>query len=104
MLFPSSPPSHAESNDIPLATMKMPPSSSSFPSSSSTSSYSSYSSDISELSRHHHQAKEGFVIGAAVVQWTHACFGILEVSKCTGSNPVHGLSVGWASSLGATVS
>ncbi|MPC21425.1 hypothetical protein E2C01_014411 [Portunus trituberculatus] len=31
---------------------------------------------------------------AAVVQWNHACFGILEVSKRTGSNPVHGLSVG----------
>ncbi|MPC90986.1 hypothetical protein E2C01_085994 [Portunus trituberculatus] len=41
---------------------------------------------------------------SAVVQWNHACFGILEVSKRTGSNPVHGLSVGWASSLGATVS
>ncbi|MPC19131.1 Sodium-coupled monocarboxylate transporter 1 [Portunus trituberculatus] len=32
-------------------------------------------------------------MGAAVVQWNHACFGILEVSKRTGSNPVHGLSV-----------
>ncbi|MPC78286.1 hypothetical protein E2C01_072770 [Portunus trituberculatus] len=39
-----------------------------------------------------------------MVQWNHACFGILEVSKRTGSNPVHGLSVDWASSLGATVS
>ncbi|MPC60751.1 hypothetical protein E2C01_054807 [Portunus trituberculatus] len=27
-----------------------------------------------------------------------------RVSKRTGSNPVHGLSVGWAFSLGATVS
>ncbi|MPC44434.1 Solute carrier family 22 member 20 [Portunus trituberculatus] len=26
-------------------------------------------------------------------KWNHACFGILEVSKRTGSNPVHGLSV-----------
>ncbi|MPC30514.1 hypothetical protein E2C01_023781 [Portunus trituberculatus] len=42
--------------------------------------------------------------GAAVVQWNHACFGIRGVSKRTGSNPVHGQSVGWASLLGATVS
>ncbi|MPC62978.1 hypothetical protein E2C01_057070 [Portunus trituberculatus] len=42
--------------------------------------------------------------GAAVVQWNHACFGVRGVSKRTGSNPAHGLSVGWASSLGATVS
>ncbi|MPC40970.1 hypothetical protein E2C01_034549 [Portunus trituberculatus] len=42
--------------------------------------------------------------GAAVVQWNHACFGVRGVSKRTGSNPVHGPSVGWASSLGATVS
>ncbi|MPD02919.1 hypothetical protein E2C01_098528 [Portunus trituberculatus] len=41
---------------------------------------------------------------AAVVQWNHACFGVREISKRTGSNPVHGPSVGWASSLGATVS
>ncbi|MPC52178.1 Lon protease, mitochondrial [Portunus trituberculatus] len=27
--------------------------------------------------------------GAAVVQWNHACFGVLEVSKRTGLNPVH---------------
>ncbi|MPC34808.1 hypothetical protein E2C01_028210 [Portunus trituberculatus] len=31
--------------------------------------------------------------GAAMVQWNHACFGILRVSKRTGSNPVHGLRV-----------
>ncbi|MPD02515.1 hypothetical protein E2C01_098104 [Portunus trituberculatus] len=37
------------------------------------------------------------------VQWNHACFGVREVSKRTGSNPVHGLSVGWASLLGATM-
>ncbi|MPC51891.1 hypothetical protein E2C01_045747 [Portunus trituberculatus] len=42
--------------------------------------------------------------GAAVVHWNHACFGIRGVSKRTGSNPVHGPSVSWASSLGATVS
>ncbi|MPC29058.1 Glutamate receptor 2 [Portunus trituberculatus] len=30
---------------------------------------------------------------AAVVQWNHACFGVRNVSKRTGSNPVHGLSV-----------
>ncbi|MPD02866.1 hypothetical protein E2C01_098472 [Portunus trituberculatus] len=41
---------------------------------------------------------------AAVVQWNHACFGVRGVSKRTGSNPIHGLSVGWASSLRATVS
>ncbi|MPC81050.1 hypothetical protein E2C01_075650 [Portunus trituberculatus] len=40
----------------------------------------------------------------AVVQWNHACFGVRGVSKRTGSDPVHGQSVGWASSLGATVS
>ncbi|MPC23235.1 hypothetical protein E2C01_016274 [Portunus trituberculatus] len=32
-------------------------------------------------------------IRAAMVQWNHACFGVRGVSKCTGSNPVHGLSV-----------
>ncbi|MPC75015.1 hypothetical protein E2C01_069398 [Portunus trituberculatus] len=37
-------------------------------------------------------------------QWNHACFGVRGVSKRTDSNPVYGLSVGWASSLGATVS
>ncbi|MPD04841.1 hypothetical protein E2C01_100553 [Portunus trituberculatus] len=42
--------------------------------------------------------------GAAVVQWNHACFGVRGVSKRTGSNPVHDPSVGWAFSLGATVS
>ncbi|MPC11592.1 hypothetical protein E2C01_004262 [Portunus trituberculatus] len=36
--------------------------------------------------------------------WNHACFGIRGVFKRTGSNPVHGPSVGWTSSLGATVS
>ncbi|MPC51199.1 hypothetical protein E2C01_045040 [Portunus trituberculatus] len=36
--------------------------------------------------------------------WIRACFGIRGVSKHTGSNPVYGLSVGWASTLGATVS
>ncbi|MPC92926.1 hypothetical protein E2C01_088039 [Portunus trituberculatus] len=41
---------------------------------------------------------------AAVVQWNHARFGVQGVSKRTGSNPVHGPSVGWASSLEATVS
>ncbi|MPC26242.1 hypothetical protein E2C01_019378 [Portunus trituberculatus] len=41
---------------------------------------------------------------SAVVQWNHACFGVRWVSKRTDSNPVHGLSVGWGSSLGATVS
>ncbi|MPD00984.1 hypothetical protein E2C01_096494 [Portunus trituberculatus] len=41
---------------------------------------------------------------AAVVQWNYVYFGIRVVSKPTGSNPVHGPSVGWASSLGATVS
>ncbi|MPC70097.1 hypothetical protein E2C01_064335 [Portunus trituberculatus] len=41
---------------------------------------------------------------AAVVQWNHACFVVRGVSKRMGSNPVLGLSVGWASSLGATVS
>ncbi|MPC46104.1 hypothetical protein E2C01_039813 [Portunus trituberculatus] len=35
----------------------------------------------------------GLLFLSAVVQWNHACFGILEVSKRTGSNPVHGLSV-----------
>ncbi|MPC52756.1 hypothetical protein E2C01_046632 [Portunus trituberculatus] len=30
----------------------------------------------------------------AVVQWNHACFGVRGVSKRTGSNPVHGPSVG----------
>ncbi|MPC59690.1 hypothetical protein E2C01_053716 [Portunus trituberculatus] len=39
----------------------------------------------------------------AVVQWNHARFGLRGVSKCTGSNPVHGPSVGRASSLGVTV-
>ncbi|MPC90193.1 Two pore potassium channel protein sup-9 [Portunus trituberculatus] len=34
---------------------------------------------------------------------TH-CFGVRGVSKRTGSNPVHSPSVGWASSLGVTVS
>ncbi|MPC57574.1 hypothetical protein E2C01_051557 [Portunus trituberculatus] len=29
-----------------------------------------------------------------VVQWNHACFGVQGVSKCTGSNPAHGPSVG----------
>ncbi|MPC28309.1 3-hydroxy-3-methylglutaryl-coenzyme A reductase [Portunus trituberculatus] len=29
-----------------------------------------------------------------MVQWNHACFGVRGVSKCTGSNPVHGPSVG----------
>ncbi|MPC42798.1 hypothetical protein E2C01_036429 [Portunus trituberculatus] len=29
----------------------------------------------------------------AVVQWNHARFGVREVSKRTGSNPVHGPSV-----------
>ncbi|MPC38831.1 hypothetical protein E2C01_032348 [Portunus trituberculatus] len=42
--------------------------------------------------------------GVPVVQWNHVCFGIRGVSKCMGSNSVHGPSVGWASSLGATVS
>ncbi|MPC63567.1 hypothetical protein E2C01_057666 [Portunus trituberculatus] len=37
-------------------------------------------------------------------QWNHACFGIRGVSKRTGSNPIHSPSVGWASSLGATIS
>ncbi|MPC60158.1 hypothetical protein E2C01_054196 [Portunus trituberculatus] len=41
---------------------------------------------------------------AAVVQWNHACFGVRRVSKRTGSNPVHGRSAGWASSLKAMVS
>ncbi|MPC67105.1 hypothetical protein E2C01_061270 [Portunus trituberculatus] len=41
---------------------------------------------------------------AAVVQWNHAYFGVRGVSKRTGSNPIHSPSVGWASSLGATVS
>ncbi|MPC74514.1 hypothetical protein E2C01_068874 [Portunus trituberculatus] len=41
---------------------------------------------------------------AAVVQWNHACFRVRGVSKRTGSNPAHGPSVGWASSLGAMVS
>ncbi|MPC36953.1 hypothetical protein E2C01_030425 [Portunus trituberculatus] len=41
---------------------------------------------------------------AAVVQWNHACSGVRGVSKRTGSSPVHSPSVGWASSLGATVS
>ncbi|MPD00857.1 hypothetical protein E2C01_096361 [Portunus trituberculatus] len=40
----------------------------------------------------------------AVVQWNHACSGVRGVSKHTGSNPVHGPSVGWAPSPGATVS
>ncbi|MPC59218.1 hypothetical protein E2C01_053236 [Portunus trituberculatus] len=40
----------------------------------------------------------------STVQWNHACFGIRGVSKRTGSNSVHGPIVGWASSLGATVS
>ncbi|MPC36255.1 hypothetical protein E2C01_029707 [Portunus trituberculatus] len=31
-------------------------------------------------------------IGAAMVQWNHACFGVRVVSKHTGSNPVHGPS------------
>ncbi|MPC61655.1 hypothetical protein E2C01_055729 [Portunus trituberculatus] len=35
------------------------------------------------------------------VQWNHAWFGVRGVSKRTGSNPVLGPSVGWASSLGA---
>ncbi|MPC07782.1 hypothetical protein E2C01_000349 [Portunus trituberculatus] len=35
------------------------------------------------------------IIGAAVVHWNHAYFGVRGVSKRTGSNPVHGLSVGW---------
>ncbi|MPC74768.1 hypothetical protein E2C01_069143 [Portunus trituberculatus] len=39
-----------------------------------------------------------------VVQWNHACFGVRGVSKRTGSNSVHVLSEGWASSLGATAS
>ncbi|MPC37487.1 hypothetical protein E2C01_030967 [Portunus trituberculatus] len=43
-------------------------------------------------------------ISAAMIQWNHACFGVQGVSKRTGSNPVQGPSVGWASSLGATVS
>ncbi|MPC19101.1 hypothetical protein E2C01_012009 [Portunus trituberculatus] len=30
--------------------------------------------------------------GAAVVQWNHVCFGVREVSKRMGLNPVHGLS------------
>ncbi|MPC49197.1 hypothetical protein E2C01_042993 [Portunus trituberculatus] len=38
------------------------------------------------------------------IQWNHARFGLRGVSKRTGSNPVHGPSVGWDSSLGATVS
>ncbi|MPC43169.1 hypothetical protein E2C01_036806 [Portunus trituberculatus] len=33
--------------------------------------------------------------------WNHACFGVRGVSKRTGSNPVHGLSVGWAFSFRA---
>ncbi|MPC73946.1 hypothetical protein E2C01_068289 [Portunus trituberculatus] len=41
---------------------------------------------------------------AAVVQWNHAHFGVRGFSKRTGSNPVHCRSVGWASSLEATVS
>ncbi|MPC74721.1 hypothetical protein E2C01_069095 [Portunus trituberculatus] len=44
------------------------------------------------------------LIGAAVVQWNHVCFGVRVVSKRTGSNPVHGPSVGWDFSLGAKVS
>ncbi|MPC37666.1 hypothetical protein E2C01_031153 [Portunus trituberculatus] len=40
--------------------------------------------------------------GAIVLQWNHACFGVRGVSKLTGSNPVHGPSIGWVSSLGAT--
>ncbi|MPC63385.1 hypothetical protein E2C01_057483 [Portunus trituberculatus] len=47
--------------------------------------------------------RSGF-FGAAVVQWNHACFGVREVFKRTGLNPVHGPSVGWDSSFGATVS
>ncbi|MPC90880.1 hypothetical protein E2C01_085885 [Portunus trituberculatus] len=39
-----------------------------------------------------------------MVQWNHACFGVRGVSKGTGSNPVHGPSVGWPSLLAATVS
>ncbi|MPC07788.1 hypothetical protein E2C01_000355 [Portunus trituberculatus] len=35
----------------------------------------------------------GFLAGAAVVQWNHACFGVRGVSKRTSSNPVHGPSV-----------
>ncbi|MPC30084.1 hypothetical protein E2C01_023339 [Portunus trituberculatus] len=38
------------------------------------------------------------------VQWNHARFGVRGVSKLMGLNPVHGHSVGWASSLRATVS
>ncbi|MPC49180.1 hypothetical protein E2C01_042975 [Portunus trituberculatus] len=37
---------------------------------------------------------------AAVVQWNHACFGVRRVSKRTGSNPVHGPSVGAYCSCG----
>ncbi|MPC07667.1 hypothetical protein E2C01_000231 [Portunus trituberculatus] len=32
-------------------------------------------------------------LGAALVQWIRACFGIRGVSERTGSNPVYGLSV-----------
>ncbi|MPC09985.1 hypothetical protein E2C01_002610 [Portunus trituberculatus] len=39
---------------------------------------------------------------AAVVQWNHVRFGVRGVSKRTGLNPVHGPSLGWASSLEAT--
>ncbi|MPC64098.1 hypothetical protein E2C01_058209 [Portunus trituberculatus] len=46
----------------------------------------------------------GFLADAAVVQWNHVRFGIRGVSKRTGSNPVHSRSVGWDSSLWATVS
>ncbi|MPC57463.1 hypothetical protein E2C01_051443 [Portunus trituberculatus] len=31
-------------------------------------------------------------MGAVVVQWNHACFGVRGVSKRTGSNPVYGPS------------
>ncbi|MPC40696.1 hypothetical protein E2C01_034261 [Portunus trituberculatus] len=40
----------------------------------------------------------------SVRKWNHERFGVRRVSKRTGSNPVHGPSVGCASSLGDTVS
>ncbi|MPC27936.1 hypothetical protein E2C01_021126 [Portunus trituberculatus] len=49
-------------------------------------------------------SRDGLRLNAAVVQWNHACFWVRGVSKRTSLNPVHGPSVGWASSLRATVS
>ncbi|MPC31579.1 hypothetical protein E2C01_024875 [Portunus trituberculatus] len=41
------------------------------------------------------------MIKAAVVQWNHACFGVRGISKCTGSNPVHGPSPWYSGSMRA---